>query len=578
MRRFKLALCCIMSVLLLVTAFGCGEKPQEDGVPVSIVVIKGSGVDNKAVSMFTGSTLKLTALLSPSNATDKTVTWTSDNSSVASVDTEGLVTAKSAGSAKITATAGQKSDTVTVTVVAEVGIESMRFKQETYEISAQKSSSVSLGMAGELVFEPVDVTNKNVTWKLEPIGGADASHVTVSATGEVTVVKEKAVDGTEYTLTATSAKDTSKSARTMIRVKHTPAESVRVRYAHEPSPNAENTYTFPLSYSAFLGLNLVAEPTPSGAMDQFTFTSKNPGIVDVETDAKFTYGTFRVKAVGKAVIDVVSKQNAQVKTQITIHITATPVGEEFVILDENNPNFNLNLTTADITSIPTDTRTYWNFDPEGTKYAADRKKSFDAWHNTNEPGKANPPIEMMNSGNGQSIFDGGYAICFDSWDWPQDNEQTNLYVYNKVTVPENDVLKFRVRTQSEGGVTGKGKFRVRLVDLGTYESYFLQKDALTRVSSTFQKPDDRPETDAGTQNAEHWVTLDSVPDFTTGMDWFHFTVPAELKNKTMLLVFEVDDLHTSLELGTDGCDRIQFLCCYFADNTNPDPNDLRTEG
>ena len=63
-----------------------------------------------------GETLTLTATVLPEDATDKTVTWTSDNESVASVSEDGVVTAKEKGTATITATAGEKTSTCSVTV------------------------------------------------------------------------------------------------------------------------------------------------------------------------------------------------------------------------------------------------------------------------------------------------------------------------------------------------------------------------------------------------------------------------------------------------------------------------------
>lgn len=62
-----------------------------------------------------GDTATLTATVLPDNATDKTVTWSSDNEAVATV-VDGVVTPVSKGTATITATSGGKSDTCTVTV------------------------------------------------------------------------------------------------------------------------------------------------------------------------------------------------------------------------------------------------------------------------------------------------------------------------------------------------------------------------------------------------------------------------------------------------------------------------------
>lgn len=68
-----------------------------------------------------GATTALTATVSPSDATDKSVSYVSSNTSVAAVSSSGVVTGVSAGSATITATThdGGKSATASVTVTAE---------------------------------------------------------------------------------------------------------------------------------------------------------------------------------------------------------------------------------------------------------------------------------------------------------------------------------------------------------------------------------------------------------------------------------------------------------------------------
>ena len=89
----------------------------ETTIPVTSVSISGDGVSNGKLSLKSGSSVQLTATVNPSNATDRKVTWTSSDSSVANVMGTGVVTAgNKAGTATIKATAGGKSASVQVTV------------------------------------------------------------------------------------------------------------------------------------------------------------------------------------------------------------------------------------------------------------------------------------------------------------------------------------------------------------------------------------------------------------------------------------------------------------------------------
>ena len=82
--------------------------------PVQVTSIK---LNKSKKSLNIGDTFTLTATVKPNNATDKSVTWSSSNTSVATVDENGVVTAVSEGTATITATASNGAEaSCTVTV------------------------------------------------------------------------------------------------------------------------------------------------------------------------------------------------------------------------------------------------------------------------------------------------------------------------------------------------------------------------------------------------------------------------------------------------------------------------------
>jgi alpha-amylase len=93
-----------------------GAAGGSTNVPVTSVAVSGSGVSSGKLALNTGDTSTLSATVSPSNATDASVSWSSSDSSVASVDSSGKVTGVKAGTATVTASAGGKSASVAVTV------------------------------------------------------------------------------------------------------------------------------------------------------------------------------------------------------------------------------------------------------------------------------------------------------------------------------------------------------------------------------------------------------------------------------------------------------------------------------
>ncbi len=160
-----------------VSAVNC-NTPQP--VPVSSVSISGSGVSDGKLSLKSGASMQLTATVTPSNATDKTVSWTSSNSSVAKVS-DGKITAVKAGTATITATAGGKTASVVVTVADNpVPVTSVSISGDG--VSGGKLSLKS-GASAQLTatVKPDNATDRKVTWT-----SSDSSVANVMGTGVVT--------------------------------------------------------------------------------------------------------------------------------------------------------------------------------------------------------------------------------------------------------------------------------------------------------------------------------------------------------------------------------------------------------
>ena len=110
------------------------------------VHVTGVSLDHNTATIGEGDTYQLTETVLPANATDKSVSWSSSNTSVATVDANGLVTAVSPGSATITVTTtdGGYTATCAVTVTAATYVDYVL----TDHIEAGKEYIIASGNSG----------------------------------------------------------------------------------------------------------------------------------------------------------------------------------------------------------------------------------------------------------------------------------------------------------------------------------------------------------------------------------------------------------------------------------------------
>lgn len=94
------------------------------------VKVTSISLNSSSLSVAVGATKQLTATVLPSNATNKSVTWSSNNTSVATVTSSGNVTGKSDGTATITCTANDGSG---VKGYCTVTVRAQKFKATTIE-------------------------------------------------------------------------------------------------------------------------------------------------------------------------------------------------------------------------------------------------------------------------------------------------------------------------------------------------------------------------------------------------------------------------------------------------------------
>ena len=169
------------------------EGDRSASCKVTVVCpVKGVQLRDHSITLKVKEGTTLSAEVYPERANDKSVTWTTDNSSVATVSNEGVVTGVASGSAKITvrATDGDFTDECTVTVVSDVeGIKLNR--TEPFELVVDETFDFVA------TIEPVGATNQAVNWsstKPEIASIDDKGHVVALRAGE-TIICATSQDG-----------------------------------------------------------------------------------------------------------------------------------------------------------------------------------------------------------------------------------------------------------------------------------------------------------------------------------------------------------------------------------------------
>ena len=151
--------------------------------PPDPVSVTGVSLNKNATTIAIGANETLTATITPANADNQAVTWSSNNTAVASVDQNGKVTGVSAGTATITVTTqdGNKTATCTVTVpdpsADPVAVTGVSLNKTSTSLTVGSSETLTATVA------PANATNQAITWSSN-----NTAVATVNQNGKVTAV------------------------------------------------------------------------------------------------------------------------------------------------------------------------------------------------------------------------------------------------------------------------------------------------------------------------------------------------------------------------------------------------------
>lgn len=143
----------------------------------SKVNVTGISLDRNSVTVNVGKTYQLVDMISPSNASEKSVTWSTDNKKVATVTSKGVIKGVKAGTAIITVKTVDGGYTAKCKVTVVQPVTGVKLGTSSVKLAVGKSKALTWTVS------PSDATNKDVKWS-----SSDTSVVTVSK-GVVTAKK-----------------------------------------------------------------------------------------------------------------------------------------------------------------------------------------------------------------------------------------------------------------------------------------------------------------------------------------------------------------------------------------------------
>ena len=259
--------------------------PEGGSDTPTVVPVTSVQIGSSSLALEPGETANLTATVLPSNATDKSVSWSSNNTGVATVDNNGKVTAVAAGSAVITVTTtdGGKTATCNVTVTnPAVPVQSVSLDKTELSMTVGENATLTATVM------PANADNKAVTWSSN-----NTSVATVDNTGKVTAV---AAGSAVITVTTT---DGGKTATCTVTVTNPdiPVQSVSLNKTELSLIIGENA-------------TLIATVLPENAVNKaVTWSSSNTAIATVDANGKVT-----AVAAGEAIITVTTTDGGKTAT------------------------------------------------------------------------------------------------------------------------------------------------------------------------------------------------------------------------------------------------------------------------
>ncbi len=306
-------------------------------------------------SLTVDETFELTATVLPENATDKSVTFSSSDNNIASVSSNGLVSALSEGTANITVTTTDGSKTASCSVTVNKKIDPTPTVINVTSVSLNESSkSLTVDDTFQLsaTVLPENATNKSMTFSSK-----DSSVVSVSESGLVSALK---AGTTSITVTTVDQNKTATCTFTVAdKVVH--VSSVSLNVTEKSLTVGEN-------------LQLTATVLPENATDKsVTYSSSNEDVASVSSNglvsalsegtANITVTTTDGSRAASCSVTVSENKTTTGTVTITSNNTSTETNNAISMLSEDDFVFSGNTSLANFTAkcsnvFPSDDTSY----------------------------------------------------------------------------------------------------------------------------------------------------------------------------------------------------------------------------
>jgi len=537
----------ILLFALVFPLVSCGEVTTtvNSGVLATKISISGIGIVNNSLTLVVGDEVTLSAYVSPSDASNKDISWSSSNEATATVDSTGKIFAISSGSTQIQASTVEVSASINLIVISETVLTNIEFQESDVSVNIGSEKQLNI------IYTPANATNVTLYYTVQPIGNAEAGLVSVSAAGLVSV-SSSAISESQYLISAMVLSDTSISAVCTITVNEVQLTDISLKKNNEAVPiitSEENRLLIPVNLASGI-FAFVPLFTPSNTTQTLvTYESSNEDIITINQ-----YGIYSVSetAIVGDTVEITAYGSNSIEKMIYVEIAAP---SNFVYQQ---------LSKSYLDSLATDYRIEWDIEKYGTDGITNAIDDdyYDTAGNKDVTNALWRGGKTTSTYGGVAPWDGVWGVIFDSWDHPyNDDEVANQYMYNKIAIgTDMNILKLRVRSHITQTTSERGKFQVGVIPIDG-EGNYLEPVYLELVQGLVSETD------------ENWMIISnsSAADYEAGNDYFYFDI-SSFKGQTVIVFLEVDDMHEdgllAGERDAELCDRIAWLGAWLKADTS----------